>query len=139
MNAWLAFLFTLSLIILVHEWGHFFMARRVGVKVERFSLGFGPRLFGIVRRGTEYVVCLLPFGGYVKMAGESPEESISHPWEYRAKSVGQRMLIVAAGPLVNYGLGFLLFFLIFMAGSPVVTSRIGEILEGYPASSSGLK
>ncbi len=139
MNPWLAFLITLSLIILVHEWGHFFVARRVGVRVERFAFGFGPRLVGITRGGTEYCICLFPFGGYVKMAGEADEEGPKKPWEYRARSIGERMGIVLAGPLVNYGLGFVLFLLVFLVGVPVLTTRIGQVLEGYPAIEAGLQ
>lgn len=142
MTGWLAFLVTLSLIILVHEWGHFAVARRIGVKVERFSFGFGPRLVGVVRGGTDYCVCLFPLGGYVKLAGETAEGSAlipPQPWEYRGRSVGQRALIVLAGPLVNYALGFLLFLLVFLIGAPVYTARVGKVLEGYPAAAAGLR
>ncbi|MDO8729949.1 MAG: RIP metalloprotease RseP [Candidatus Omnitrophota bacterium] len=141
MNSWLAFLLTLSLIILVHEWGHFICARAIGVKVERFSFGFGPLLLRWTRSGTEYVLSLLPFGGYVKLAGEAEEGQggASKPWEYRSRSVIERGLIVLAGPLINYALGFLLFFGVFMAGSPIFTSRVGNVIEGYPAAEAGLK
>ena len=141
MSPWLAFIVTLSLIILVHEMGHFFMARAVGVKVERFSLGFGPRLARVTRGGTEYVLSLFPFGGYVKRAGElgGEEGRPKRPWEYRARSVGERMAIVFAGPFINYGVGFMLFFLIFLWGAPVLTATIGEVLKGYPAEAAGLK
>ena len=64
------FIIVLSILILVHEWGHFVTAKSVGVKVERFSLGFGPKLFSFVREGTEFMVCAVPLGGYVKMAGD---------------------------------------------------------------------
>lgn len=139
MMSWAAFLLTLSLIILVHEWGHFVVARWIGVKVERFSFGFGPRLLTWTRKGTEYALSLLPFGGYVKLAGESPEAGGPvHPWEYRGRSIGERMLIVLAGPAINYLLGFLLFILVFTAGFPVPTARIGRVLEGYPAAQAGL-
>ncbi|MBI3333550.1 MAG: RIP metalloprotease RseP [Candidatus Omnitrophica bacterium] len=139
MSPWLAFLVTLSLIILVHELGHFFMARAVGVKVERFSLGFGPRLLRFTRGGTEYALSLFPIGGYVKMAGESPEGASNHPWEYQARPVRERIGIVLAGPLINYALGFLLFAAIFAAGAPFVTAQIGKVLEEYPAAQAGLK
>ncbi len=139
MTPWIAFLVTLSLIILVHELGHFLVARAIGVKVERFSMGFGPRLLRIAGRQTEYVVCLLPFGGYVKMAGEGGEqEGPQRPWEYRSRSVGERMAIVFAGPFINYLVGFLLFFLVFVWGAPVVLPTIGETLKGYPAQEAGL-
>ena len=139
MTTALAVLFTISLIILVHEWGHFFVARSVGVKVERFSIGFGPRLFGITRKGTEYAVCLFPLGGYVKMAGDETLGQPTHPWEYRARPLGQRMRIILAGPLVNYLLGYILFVLVFTLGTPVFTSKVGEVTQGSPAQSVGLK
>ncbi len=139
MISWLAFLVTLSLIILVHEWGHFVMARAIGVKVERFSFGFGPRVAGWTRRGTEYWLSLLPFGGYVKLAGESEEGGgPAKPWEYRGRSIPERFAIVAAGPLINYLLGFLLFFVVFQIGAPVFTTRIGRVMEDYPAARAGL-
>ena len=137
---WLAVVATFSAIILVHELGHFLMARWVGVKVERFSLGFGPRLFKVTRGETEYVLSLFPIGGYVKMAGEENDERApKRPWEYRARSVAERMTIVAAGPVVNYFVGFTLFALIFLVGAPILTTKVGKILEGYPAASSELK
>ena len=140
MSSWLAFLLTLSLIILVHEWGHFVMARWIGVKVERFSFGFGPRLLAWTRKGTEYCLSLLPFGGYVKLAGEGSESGGAvHPWEYRGRSTAEKMSIVLAGPAINYLLGFLLFLVVFVVGAPMPTTRIGRVLEGYPAEQAGLK
>ncbi|MBI3312573.1 MAG: RIP metalloprotease RseP [Candidatus Omnitrophica bacterium] len=140
MNSWFAFLVTLSLIILVHEWGHFAVARWIGVKVERFSFGFGPRLLTWTKRGTEYALSLLPFGGYVKLAGESPEAGGPvHPWEYRGRTIGERMCIVLAGPAINYLLGFLLFIVVFIAGFPVPTPRIGRVLQDYPAAAADLR
>ena len=140
MTSSIAVLVTISFIILVHELGHFLVARSVGVKVERFSIGFGPRLFGITRGGTEYTICLFPFGGYVKMAGEETEEGRTRkPWEFRARPIEERMQIVLAGPLVNYLVGFLLLTLIFAIGFPVATSKIGKVVEGYPAQEAGLK
>ena len=136
----LAFVVTLSLIILVHEWGHFVVARRIGVKVERFSFGFGPRLMTWTRAGTEYALSLLPFGGYVKLAGESAEASGPvRSWEYRGRSIGERMAIVLAGPFINYLLGFLLFAVVFTVGSPVFTTKVGRVLEGYPAAQAGIQ
>ncbi len=139
MNSWLAFLITLSVIIFVHELGHFLMARIIGVKVERFSLGFGPRLLRVKPRETEYCLSLFPFGGYVKMAGESAEIAPSKPYEYRARTVWERFSIVFAGPFINYLVGFGLFVLIFWVGAPVLSTRVGQVLEGYPAASAGVK
>ena len=141
MTSWLAFLVTLSLIILVHEWGHFIMARLIGVKVERFSFGFGPLLLRWTRSGTEYVLSLLPFGGYVKLAGEVEEgrSAPAKPWEYRGRSIAERGSIVLAGPLINYAVGFMLFFIVFMVGAPVYTTRIGHVLKDYPGAQAGLR
>jgi len=141
MNGWLAFLITLGFIILIHEWGHFAMARRMGVRVDRFSFGFGPVLWRWQGPQTEYVLSLLPFGGYVKLAGESDEEHDGPcaSWEYRSKPLGQRIGIVLAGPLVNYLVGFSLFFAVFWVGIPVYTTQIGHVMEGYPAQVAGLK
>ncbi len=139
MSPWLAVLGTLSFIIIVHEWGHFIVARRIGVKVERFSIGFGPKLFGFTRGETEYVICLFPFGGYVKMAGEAEEEGPVKPWEYRARPIWQRMAIVLAGPAVNYVTGFLLFAFIFVVGAPILSAKIGVVLKDYPAAVAGLR
>jgi len=140
MTSWLAFLATLSLIILVHEWGHFIVARLIGVKVERFSFGFGPLLLRWTRSGTEYVLSLLPFGGYVKLAGEVEEgrSSPAKPWEYRGRSLVERGSIVLAGPLINYAVGFILFFIVFVIGAPIFTTKIGHLLKGYPAAEAGL-
>ena len=135
----LILLLSLSVLILVHEYGHFWVARRLGVKVERFSIGFGPVIFKWVKGQTEYVVSLLPLGGYVKMAGDNPAESSGAWWEYTSRPVSQRAGIVLAGPVVNYVTGALLFIGVFWAGYPALKPVIGELIEGYPAATSGLK
>ncbi|MBF0532308.1 MAG: site-2 protease family protein, partial [Candidatus Omnitrophica bacterium] len=76
----------LSVLILVHEWGHFITARRLGVKVERFALGFGPKLFSWKRAETEFMLCLIPLGGYVKMAGDERSECRGLPGEFYSQS-----------------------------------------------------
>jgi len=129
-----------SILILSHELGHFIMAKRMGVKVEAFSLGFGPKIWSVKRGDTEYAISAIPLGGYVKMAGEEPGEKRSGAeWEFYSKPIRKRFNIVAAGALFNYILGFILFCMVFMVGAPVPTSRIGRILEGYPAERIGLK
>lgn len=136
-----AFLIVLSVLILVHEFGHFIFARRFGVRVEVFSLGFGNKLFGIKRKKTEYRISSIPLGGYIKMAGEMPYDSDRKgaDYEFISKSVSQRAMILAAGPFLNYFLGFLLFAFVFITGSPQVTSRIGGIMDDFPAKQAGLK
>lgn len=129
----------LSVLIIVHEWGHFATARRLGVRVERFSIGFGPRLWRWKPGETEYAVSLFPLGGYVKLAGESPEARTGASWEYGSRPVWQRAGIVAAGPVVNYVTGLALFIMIFWAGFPRLAPTVGGLVEGYPAAAAGVR
>jgi len=121
--------------------GHFILARKFGVRIEVFSLGFGKKLFSVKHKNTEYRISSIPLGGYVKMAGEMPYEAGAKGAkdEFISKTGFQRALILAAGPLLNYVLGFLLFSLVFMTGSPQITSKIGVVMDGYPAKQAGLK
>lgn len=129
-----------SILIVVHELGHFLMAKRCGVRVDRFSLGFGPKIIGIKRNGTEYRLSAVPFGGYVKMAGETYEDSPSGAeWEFLSKKPGERFGIVIFGPLLNYILGFILFSIVFMMGAPTLTNKIGKVLDEYPAKHAGVE
>ncbi|MDP2905196.1 MAG: RIP metalloprotease RseP [Candidatus Omnitrophota bacterium] len=134
----LIFLFILGVLIIVHEFGHFIAARRVGVRVEKFYFGFGPELFKYKLGNTEYGISALPLGGFVKLAGDSAEEFKGKDDEYLAKSPGQRFRIIFCGPLVNYVLGFLFFCLIFFVGYPTFTTKVGGLLDGYGAKSAGL-
>ena len=98
----LAFAFVLGVLIFVHELGHFVMARRVGIRVLKFSLGFGPRLVGFKRGDTEYVISAIPLGGYVKMAGENPDDPRSgRDDEFLSKTKWQRFQVLIMGPLMN--------------------------------------
>ncbi|MBN2453773.1 MAG: RIP metalloprotease RseP [Candidatus Omnitrophica bacterium] len=134
-----AFLIVLSVLVLVHEFGHFITAKRIGVKVERFSMGFGPKLWSIKRGGTEYMISAIPLGGYVKMAGDEPWEKLKGAkWEFLSRSVGDRFWIIFAGPFLNYMLAFLLFSVIFMFGSPTTTTEVGGLMKDYPAARQGL-
>jgi regulator of sigma E protease len=135
-----AFLFVLGVLVFVHELGHFIVAKLVKVRVEVFSLGFGKPLWKFKKGDTEYRISMIPFGGYVKPAGENPEEPRKgEPWEFLSKPVGQRAAIIAAGPLFNYICAFLLLVLVYFVGVPNLTSRIGLVKEGYPAYEVGLK
>ncbi|MFA6130118.1 MAG: RIP metalloprotease RseP [Candidatus Omnitrophota bacterium] len=138
MIAILIFTFILSLLIIVHESGHFFAARRNGVRVENFSLGFGPQVFKKKKNDTEYSISLIPLGGYVKMAGDSQSEYKGKSDEYFTKSVGQRFQIIFFGPFLNYLLGFLFFWCIFFVGYPSLTSKVGGLVDGYGAKEAGL-
>ncbi len=128
-----------SVMIVVHELGHFLVAKRIGVTVYAFAIGFGPRLAGFTRGGTTYAFNLLPFGGYVRMAGEDMDDS-GGEGSFRAKTVWQRMAVVAAGPAMNLFLAFLLYVgMASTAGVPVPTTRIGELMAGWPAEQAGLR
>jgi regulator of sigma E protease len=108
----------LGIMVLVHEWGHFVVAKSFGVRVEIFSIGFGTRLWGFKRGDTDYRVSALPLGGYVKMAGDNPlEERKGDPAEFLSKPRWQRVLIALAGPAMNIVLSVLLVAGIYMYGS----------------------
>lgn len=130
-----------SIIVLVHEFGHFWVAKRTGIKVEKFSLGFGPKVFAWEKGETVYQVGILPFGGFVKMAGEEFEDKTQFAeWEYMGQAPGRRSLVVLAGSLHNLVFGFLLLIPIFMLGVPGYDgTKIGSFVEGMPAEKSGLK
>ncbi|MDD5120221.1 MAG: RIP metalloprotease RseP [Candidatus Omnitrophica bacterium] len=132
------FILILSLLIIVHEFGHFIAARRNGVRVEQFSLGFGPQIFKKKVGDTEYSISLIPLGGYVKMAGDSQSEYKGADYEYFSKAPGRRFQIIFFGPLLNYLLGFLFFWFILFIGYPSLTSKVGGLIDGYGAKEAGL-
>jgi regulator of sigma E protease len=135
----ISFVAVLSVLVLVHEFGHFIAARWLGVRVEKFSFGFGPKICSVKKGDTEYLISAIPLGGYVKMSGDEPWEKLSHHrWEFLSRSVFDRFKIIIAGPLTNYMLAFLIFSAIFMFGSPTLTTEVGGLLPDYPAKSSGL-
>lgn len=126
-------------VIFVHECGHFFAARWCRVRVETFSLGFGPRLFGWKRGGTTYQLALLPLGGYVKMAGEEGvADRAPAPDELPAKSVGQRFFIYSGGVLANVVFGLIVFPILFAIGVPFLEPVLGPSDPGSPAWHAGL-
>ena len=135
-------LIALGVLVTFHEFGHFWVARRCGVKVLRFSVGFGtPLLRWHDRHGTEFVVAAIPLGGYVKMLdereGEVPAELLGQT--FNRKSVRQRFAIVSAGPIANFLLALLFFWLIAMLGTQQVRPVIGQVLPGTPAAEAGLQ
>ena len=104
----------LGIMIFVHEWGHFIAAKLCGVRVDVFSFGFGPRLFGVKRGDTDYRLSALPFGGYVRMAGDNVvEERTGADYEYLSKTRWQRVFIAVAGPAMNILLAFMIFWGIY--------------------------
>ncbi len=135
------FLLCLGVLVLVHEWGHFVFARLFGVRVDRFSIGFGKPIFrlGKDKKGTEYVLAPIPLGGYVEMAGESPATSKGLPDEFISKPLWKRTIIVMAGPLINYLFGFLIFWLIYSLGAPELLPVVGKVLDDSPAQRIGLQ
>ncbi|MBU8932702.1 MAG: RIP metalloprotease RseP [candidate division Zixibacteria bacterium] len=139
-----SFVFVLGILVFIHELGHFLVAKRVGIKVERFSLGFPPNIFSKLWRGTTYCIGIIPLGGYVKMAGEQPtEEATGAPDEFMSKSVGQRAAVIFAGPFMNYVLAILLLIGIFYFGGRPLADQtrvlVGEVVEDSPAEKAGLK
>lgn len=134
--------FVFGILIFFHELGHFFVAKRLKVRVERFSFGFGPILFKIKHGETEYAISAVPFGGYVKMAGESLDEREGKDYEFYSKSPLKRTAIVAAGPIMSFALAFLIFYIIIMIGGISVIgsdAKIGELIKDYPADKAGLQ
>ena len=111
----ISFLAVLSVLVLVHEFGHFIVAKRLGVRVLKFSIGFGPKIASIKKGDTEYLISAIPLGGYVKMAGDEPWEKLANEkGEFLSRSVGDRFKIIFAGPFLNYVLAFAIFSVIFM-------------------------
>ncbi len=139
MVPFLVSLLILGLLVIVHEAGHFVVARWAGVRVLRFSMGFGPRLLTWRRGHTEYAVSAIPLGGYVKMAGEQRGEQTHEPWEYLSKPIGTRAGIVFAGPFINYLVAFLSFWVVFVVGYPELLSVVGTVMEDMPAKAVGLQ
>jgi regulator of sigma E protease len=133
------FLIVIGILVFVHEFGHFIMAKRAGVRVEKFSLGMGPKIWGFKKGDTEYIISALPLGGYVKMAGENPdEEPTGDPGEFQSKTVWQRMKIAATGPLTNIVLAFLIMPLVFMVGTYAEgPAKVGYVEKGSPAERAG--
>ena len=141
----LAFLFVLGIVVFVHELGHFLAARRVGVRVLTFSLGFGPKIFTTKRGDTEYAISAIPLGGYVKMAGEQPDDERSGAGdEFLSKSKWQRFQILIAGPLMNVLLAIVVLAGVLYQGADVPLYQdepavVGRVEDGSPAAQAGIQ
>lgn len=139
----LSFIIVLGVLIFFHEFGHFLVARLFGVGVEKFSLGFGPRLIGKKIGITDYRISAIPLGGYVKMVGEEPDAEISPaelPLSFTHKHVAKRMLIVAAGPVFNIFLAIFIFFVFFaITGIDDIKPYIRQVQPGSVAQKAGLQ
>lgn len=144
MNSILAFILVLGPLIFIHEFGHFLCAKLFGIRVLKFSLGFGPKVFGRTIGDTEYLVSAFPLGGYVKMYGESLSDEVANDQEgfsFSHKAIWQRFLVVFAGPLFNLVFAVLLFSTIFAVmgiSQPVKEARIGSVTINSPAAKAGL-
>jgi regulator of sigma E protease len=135
----------LGVMVLVHEWGHFVVARFFGVRVEVFSIGFGPRLFGVRRGPTDYRLSALPLGGYVRMAGDNPaEERRGDPDEFLSKPRWQRVLIALAGPTTNFLMAVVLTAALFVRGGeqPSYADKsvvVAGVVKDSPAQKAGIE
>lgn len=159
-----SFVVVLGILIFVHELGHFLVAKWLGVKVEKFSLGFGPKLFGRTIGETEYLISAFPLGGYVKMYGEGgfsetemvdskqaedepaaapaaqePAEEIDEARSFSHKPVWARMAIVLAGPAFNMIFAWLLLICLYLVGMPIMKATVGEVFKDRPAAKAGMQ
>jgi regulator of sigma E protease len=145
MTTVVATIFVLGVLIFFHELGHFLVAKRSGIRVERFSLGFPPKMIGKKIGDTEYCISWIPLGGYVKMAGEDPEEAKvqGKPDEFSSKPAGVRAMVIAAGPVMNFLLAIFIFWgIIFFRGEHQIhdeTAEVGLVAAGEPADLAGIR
>ena len=133
---------TLSIIVTIHEFGHFYFARRYGVMVKRFSIGFGTPLFSKVdKKGTEFSIAAIPLGGYVSMLDQRAEDVPEHllPFTFNSKPVWQRMIIIAAGPIANFLLAIVIYWFLFVLGVSTVIPVTGAVKPDFPAYQAGVR
>lgn len=136
-GSWLLVFLGFSLLIILHEAGHFFAAKATGMRVERFFLFFGPKLVSVKRGETEYGVAAIPAGGYVKISGMHPEDKLPPGEEHRGyyeQPVWKRIVVIGAGPAVNILLAFAILFTLALTSSVTPTQTVEEILRGSPAA-----
>src|ERR1700704_2855676 len=136
MTTLLAFAFVLGVLVFVHELGHFLAAKRVGIRVLKFQLGFNPTIFSVTRGGTEYSVGALPLGGYVKMAGDSPDETLTgRSDEFLSKSKWERFQVLIMGPTMNLLLAVVVTAIVLYHGAEVPAYQdmppvVGTVIMG---------
>ena len=144
MTSLLAFIFVIGILVFVHELGHFMMARRIGVRVLTFSLGFGPKLLRFTRGDTEYCVSAIPLGGYVKMAGENPDDKrTGSADEFLSKSKWQRFQVLVMGPAMNIVLALVVMTFVLYQGAEVPAYEqepavVGTVVADSPAEGVGI-
>ena len=138
-----SFIIALGVLVFVHELGHFLVAKRAGIRVERFSLGYPPKMFGFQYGETEYCISWIPFGGYVKVAGMADvgtEETSGAPWEFPSKPVSVRMAVIAAGPFMNFFFAFVALIFLFLAyGIDTFESTLIDADEDSLAAAAGIE
>lgn len=142
LSAVIPFIILLGILIFVHELGHFLVARWCGVRVEVFSLGFGKKIFKYKKGDTTYAISIIPLGGYVKMFGDQPGESISEEDKkvsFTHKTVWQRIAVVLAGPLMNFFFAILIFFAVALLGETAKTPVVGDVPESSQAYQAGFR
>jgi regulator of sigma E protease len=141
----LATIFVLGVLIFFHELGHFIVAKRVGIRVDKFSLGFPPTLISKKWGETVYAIGVIPLGGYVKMAGENPDEDArGESWEFMSKAVWQRFLVILAGPFMNFLLAALVLGGLYFVrgkevGQDIDTTYVGSVAPDKPAEKAGIR
>jgi len=138
----IATVFGIGLLVFIHELGHFMMAKKFGIRVEKFAFGFGPELIGVTYGETRYSICAIPLGGMVKMPGESIEDSTGSPDEFMSQPWYRRLVIAFFGPFMNYILAVILFVIVIYfwgLAKPTNEPVIGEVLSGYPAAKAGIR
>lgn len=132
------FVIFLGTLVFVHEWGHFIAAKKLGIGVEKFALGFGPKLWSIMHNGTEFLLCLFPLGGYVKLVGDDKTQCTGTKGEFCTAPVWKRALVVFNGPFVNIIFAYLCLVLVFMVGYPEFSTKVGDLVKDYPAQAAGI-
>ncbi|AOY77281.1 RIP metalloprotease RseP [Clostridium formicaceticum] len=137
MRTALTAIFVFGLLVFIHELGHFSIAKAVGIKVHEFAIGMGPKLFRYKKGETDYSIRILPIGGYVKMEGE--DEVSNDLRSFSKKTVGERIAVIFAGPLMNFILAILLFVITFYNVMGAPTTRIQQVIENSPAEIVGIQ
>jgi regulator of sigma E protease len=136
--SWLLVFLGFSLLIILHEAGHFFAAKATGMRVEKFFLFFGPKLVSVKKGETEYGIAAVPAGGYVKISGMHPEDKLPPGEEHRGyyeQPVWKRIVVIGAGPAVNIALALVILFVLALSNATTATSTVGEVLSKAPAAS----
>lgn len=139
MMSLIVFLIVLSILVIVHEWGHYITAVKLGIKVEKFSVGFGPKLYSKMVGDTEFMVCAIPLGGYVKMAGDDRTQLKGTKDEFYSHPIGHRALVILMGPVINIVFAYVCFYFVFLMGFPVLAPKVGVVMKDYPAQVAGLQ